>query len=205
MEVYFICNNLFASNLVYETRLDTESKKLTRPLSAEGENLAKNISLMEELENMDSIYSSMYASSLSSAKYLASRFDKEIIVDENLNDCKIGSLGSRSLKMLKFMQNHDFHVKLNDGESLEDVNNRMEIVMRKIIYSEENKVAIYTHKRTVLGYLIKHATTGYNLDDDLIVEFNEKVIYNDADKEADIIKITYDKKHEIKNIEVIDI
>ena len=205
MEVYFICNNLFENNLGYTNRHDIEQKKMTRPLSIEGENVAKNIAILDDLSDTMDIYSSMYACCLSSAKYLAERLDKITIVDEDLNDCKVGNLGNKSLKMVKFMQNHDFSVKLNGGESLEEVGDRVQRVMRKILDSGSEKIVIYTHKRTLLGYLIKNANTGYNLDDDLIVEFNEKVIYNEADKDADIVKITYGRDHSILDMDVIDL
>ncbi len=205
MEVYFICNNLFENNLSYNNRQDIEQKKMTRPLSIEGEGIAKNIAVLDDFMDVNSIYSSMYASSLASAKYLANRLDKIIIVDEDLNDCKIGTLGSKSLKMVKFMQNHDFNIKLNGGESLEEVGSRMERVVQRILDIEDNKIAVYTHKRALLGYLIRNAQTGYNLDDDLIVEFNDKVIYSEADKDADIVKVTYDRGHNILDIDIIDI
>ncbi len=205
MEVYFICNNLFENNLSYINRQDIEIKKMTRPLSIEGESIAKNIAVLDELSNVDSIYSSMYASSLSSAKYLANRLDKVTIVYEDLNDCKVGNLGSKSLKMVKFMQNHDFSIKLNGGESLEEVGDRMENIIDKILSVQDNKVAIYTHKRAMLGFLIKYASTGYNLDDDLIVEYNDKVVYNETDKDADIVKVTYDRQGNILDMDVIDI
>ena len=205
MEVYFICNNLFENNLSYINRQDIETKKMTRPLSIEGEMIAKNIAILDDLEDTDTIFSSMYASSLASAKYLANRLDKVTIVDEDLNDCKVGILGDKSLKMVKFMQNHDFSIKLNGGESLDEVGSRMEKVMHKILANYGGKVAIYTHKRAMLGYLIRHANTGYNLDDDLIVEYHDKVIYNETDKDADIVKVIYDKDHEILDMDIIDI
>lgn len=205
MEVYFICNNLFENNLSYVNRQDIEQKKMTRPLSIEGEGIAKNIAVLDDLADVNSIYSSMYASSLASAKYLADRLNKVTIVDENLNDCKVGNLGSKSLKMVKFMQNHDFSIKLNGGESLDEVGSRMEKVLQKILDMQEDKVAVYTHKRALLGYLIRNANTGYNLDDDLIVEYDDRVIYSEADKEADIVKITYDREDNILDISVIDI
>lgn len=205
MEVYFICNNLFENNLSYNNRQDIEQKKMTRPLSIEGENLAKNVAILDDLLDVKSIYSSMYASCLASAKYLANRLDKIIIVDEDLNDCKIGVLGSKSLKMVKFMQNHDFNIKLNGGESLEEVGSRMERVMNKILDIQDDKIAVYTHKRALLGYIIRYAQTGYNLDDDLIVEFNDKVIYNEADKDIDILKVTYDRHRKVLDIDILDI
>ena len=113
---------------------DIESKKLTRPLSIEGEELAKSLSLKEEFEGTNLIYSSMASSSLGSAKYLAERINKKILVDEALNDCKIGNLGNKSLKMVRFMQNHDFNIKLNiicDTNTGNNVVNEVLIVLVK--------------------------------------------------------------------------
>lgn len=205
MEIYLICNNLFENNLTYADKQDIEKKKMTRPLSVEGENLARDLSLNEEFNDVTLIYSSMFASSLSSAKYLAERLNKNIMVDENLNDCKVGDLRNKSLKMVKFMQNHDFNIKLNNGESLEEVGNRIEKAISKIIYINGNrKVAVFTHKRTMLGYLIKHGNPGYNLDDNLVVEYEDKVVYNESEKDCDIVKITFDNK-KVVDMEVIDI
>ena len=205
MEVYLISNNLFENNLSFTDLKDIELKKLTRPLSIEGENLAKAIAINEEFNGVSLIYSSLASSSLGTAKYLAERLNKKIMVDERLNDCKIGELGNKNLKMVKFMQNHDFNIKLTNGESLGEVGNRIEKVINKIVYLDTNKkVAIFTHKRTMLGYLIKYGNNGYNLDDDLIVEFNDKVIYNETEKDVDIIKITYDNK-KIIDMDVIEI
>ena len=204
MEVYLISNNLFENNLSYADLDDIELKKLTRPLSIEGEILAKSIAINDEFNDISLIYSSFASSSLGTAKYLAERLNKKILVDEKLNDCKIGQLGNKNLKMVKFMQNHDFNIKLTNGESLDEVGSRIEKVINKIVYLDTNrKVAIFTHKRTILGYLIRHGENGYNLDDDLIVEFNGKVIYNETEKDVDIVKITYEDK-EIVDMDVID-
>lgn len=205
MEVYLICNNLFENNLTYADKQDIEKKKMTRPLSVEGEMLARDLSLNEEFNDVTLIYSSMFSSSLATAKYLAERLNKNIMVDEGLNDCKVGDLRNKSLKMVKFMQNHDFNIKLNNGESLEEVGTRIEKVINKIIYLSANrKVAVFTHKRTMLGYLIKYGKPGYNLDDNLVVEFDEKVVYNESEKDCDIVKITFEDK-KVVDMEVIDL
>lgn len=205
MEIYFICSNLFVNNLIFADEMDLERRKMTRPLSNEGEALAKKFALLDDLSDTSLIYSSVASSSLCGAKYLAERLKKDIIVSEDLNDARIGRLGNKSLKMLKYMQNHNFNVKLDDGESLEDVSKRVNNLLDNIISFDEKKVVIYTHKRTLLGYLIKHGEVGFNLDDDLVVEFNGKVIYNESEKDIDIIKIVLDENHEVYDMEVIDI
>ena len=205
MEIYLISNNLYENNLSYNDLQDIELKKLTRPLSIEGENLAKELSLNDIFNDITLIYSSLASSSLGTAKYLAERINKKIIIDESLNDCKVGKLGNKSLKMIKFMQEHDFNIKLSEGESLNEVGDRIEKVMNKIIFIEANhKVMVFSHKRTILGYLLKYGQPGYNLDDNLIIEYNNKVIYNEVEKDIDIWKITVANK-KVVDIEIIDI
>ena len=204
MEIFLVSNNLYENNLSYADLHDIELKKLTRPLSIEGEVLARDLALMEDLNDTTLIYSSMASSSLGTAKYLAERINKKIMIEEKLNDCKIGELGNKSLKMIGFMQEHDFDIKLNKGESLNEVGNRIEKVIHKIIYLNNNrKTVVFTHRRTMLGYLIKHGKPGYNLDDNLIVEFNDRVIYNEEVKDVDIIKLTFQNK-DLVDIEAID-
>ena len=206
MEVYLISNNLLENNLSYADLHDIELKKLTRPLSVAGETLARDISLLQDFNDTTLIYSSLFSSSLASAKYLAERINKKIIIEEMLNDCKTGDLGTKSLSMVRFMQEHDFNIKLNNGESLNEVGQRIETVINKIINLSGNiKTVIFTHHRAILGFLVRHAKTGYSLDDDLVIEYNDKVIYNDIEKDADIIKIIYDEQKNITNIEVIDL
>ena len=204
MEIYLVSNNLFENNLSYNDRHDIEKKKMTRPLSVEGELLAKKIAVEEMFADTKLIYSSMFSSSLASAKYLAERINKKIIVDEDLNDCKVGELGSRNLKTVKFMQNHDFNIKLNGGESLTEVGNRISRVINRIINLDTTKVVVYTHKRAMLGYLVLNCDVGYNLDDNLVVEYNEKVIYSDTLRDADIIKLTIQGR-KLVDVDVIDL
>lgn len=205
MEVYFICNNSLENNLSFSDRNNLELKKMTRPLSADGERIAKNIATSDEFLGTDMIYSSIYSSSLDSAKYLAERLDIKIFVDELLNDSKVGVLGRRTLREFKQMQNRDFDIKLNDGESLNDVSNRITSFMKKLEnIGTFDKVLLFTHRRVLLGYLITIAEVGYNLNDDLVVSYKDSVVYDESDKDIDIVKITIEDK-EILNIEVIDI
>lgn len=204
MELYFICNNLLENNLSYSSRGDLEKMKMTRPLSSDGERAAKNIATSDEFLETDLIYSSIYSASLDSAKYLAERLEEKIFVDETLNDAKIGSLGRRTFREVKEMQNRDFDLKLSDGESLNEVSTRINSFVKKVTSLGASKVLLFTHRRVMLGYLINNAEVGYNLNDDLVVTYNESVIYDEASKDVDIIKITYDEG-KITNIETIDL
>lgn len=59
------------------------------PLSINGEFLAQNLSNMEELKNIDVLFSSSYVRAISTAKYIAKRNNIEINIDERLRRTQI--------------------------------------------------------------------------------------------------------------------
>ena len=198
MKIYLISNNCLLDGLCYDNKDDLDLIRMIRPLSSEGEILSKKISSIKEFENIEKIYSSFYSSAISSSKYLSEKLEININLDERLNDCKVGILGSKNMKMVKGLQDHDFNYKLSSGESLIDVGNRIENFINKIIDNEEDCV-IFTHKRAILGYLLKYCEVGYNLDDNLILGFNGNIIYDDSETELDCYEII------INNKKIIDI
>ena len=191
MILYLISNNLVVEDISYETDEKIESKRINRPLSIEGEKLA--VKLAKKID-ADIIYSSSYASSIDCAKYYASLKKKEIIINSFLNDLRLGDLGKRNIKMLRFMQERNFDFKFNRGESLSDVNKRMNIAIDRILKKNSNKnIVIFTQKSAITGYLLDKLEKGYNLDDRLILSFNDKVIIDDANQDVNIIKICFEK------------
>ena len=190
MTLYLVSNNMVLENIFYETDESVEEKRLNRPLSIEGEKTA--VKLVKKID-ADVIYSSNYASALSTAKYYASYKNAEIYINSFLNDSRIGKLGNRNIKMLRFMQERDFDFKFNGGESLNETSSRMNIAINKILkkYGNHN-IVIFTHKRAIMGYLLKYLDKGFNLDDRLILTFNDKVILDDVEKDIDIVKIELD-------------
>ena len=191
MILYLISNNLVVEDISYETDEKIESKRINRPLSIEGEKLA--VKLAKKID-ADIIYSSSYASSIDCAKYYASLKKKEIIINSFLNDLRLGDLGKRNIKMLRFMQERNFDFKFNRGESLSDVNKRMNIAIDRILKKNSNKnIVIFTQKSAIMGYLLDKLEKGYNLDDRLILSFNDKVIIDDANQDVNIIKICFEK------------
>ena len=58
-------------------------------LSVNGENKAKLISNLKELQNIDKLWSSNYVRAISTAKYLAENNNIDINVDERLNERKL--------------------------------------------------------------------------------------------------------------------
>lgn len=54
-----------------------------------------------------------------------------------------------------------------------------------------------------MGYLLKYLEQGFNLDDRLILTFNDKVIIDDIDKDIDVIKIELNKG-KILEVDIIE-
>lgn len=191
MTLYFVSNNLVLDDIYYETDEGLEEKRINRPLSIEGEKKAIKVA---KIIKGDIIYSSSYASSLSTAKYYAELHKKNIYINSFLSDGKIGDLGSRNIKMLRFMQERDFDFKFKRGESLNEVNKRMNIAIDRIAKKNGYKdMVIFTQKRAILAYLLDKLDKGYNLDDRLILEFKGRVIMDDNPSDIDIIKVNIDK------------
>ena len=46
--------------------------------------------------------------------------------------------------MVSFMQEHDFDIKLNNGESLSEVGNRIKSSIEKLLYTNYEKIALFT-------------------------------------------------------------
>jgi len=191
MKIYLVSNNLLLDGLSYESGTDLETVRIIRPLSVEGDNIASKISEYKELQNVEKIYSSFYSSALSTAKYLANNLNLKIIMNNKFNDCKVGALGSKNMKMVKGLQDHDFTYRLPNGESLNDVGNRIDIEIKKIVSNNED-VVVFTHKRAILGFLLKYCNVGYNLDDSLILEYNGNQVYDDTDTEFDMYELEFE-------------
>lgn len=200
MTLYLVSNNLVVDNILYETDEGLEEKRINRPLSIEGEKAS--VKLVKKID-ASIVYSSSYASSIGTAKYYASYKNIDVNINSFLNDLRIGDLGRRNIKMLRFMQERDFGFKFNRGESLNDVNKRMNIAIDRIIKKNGNKnIVIFTQKSAITGYLLDKLEHGYNLDDRLVLSFNERVIIDDNLSDVDIIKLELEKGKVI-NCEVI--
>lgn len=200
MKVYLISNNLVLDGINYAFDTSIEQKRLTRPLSIEGEKEAKEIAQKIKVEK---IYSSNYASALATAKYIADINNTEIIINNRLNDSKIGNMGRHNIKMLRFMQEKNFDFKFESGESLNETMQRLYNIFKNIVNSNNEDIAIITHRRAIMGLLLKFCEKGYNLDDRLILTYNDKVILDDTENEIDKIIIELNDDN-IENIDIFD-
>ena len=171
-------------------------------LSVEGEEKAKEISDIDELQNVDVIWSSSYVRAKQTAKYIAEKNKLDINIDSRLNERKLGDLND--LKGLGKNKQHSFveeqllddNLKNSLGESLIDVQKRMDSVISKIVLDNKNKrIVIVSHGAALKFYLRKFC----KLNKDIKLEFNNGVLDFSSPCIIKLI-INDDKVIDIKNI-----
>lgn len=172
-------------------------------LSIDGEEKAKQISEISELQNIDAIWSSSYVRAKQTAKYIAYKNNLNINIDSRFNERKLGNLDK--LKELGKTKQHSFtleqlldkDLKIEYGESMNEVNKRMSLAINDILKSYENKkVAIISHGAAMKFYLMNFC----NLNDDMQILFKDKVLDFSY---SSIIKLSFNK-NEIINIRNIN-
>jgi len=117
MKVYLFSNNLLLEGLKYVINDDLDLVRITRPLSIEGDNLDKELSSDNIFNDIEKIYTSFYASSIITPKYLANKLDLNINLLDKLNKYKFGIIVNKNMKMVKGLQENEFSYKLPIGES----------------------------------------------------------------------------------------
>ena len=174
-------------------------------LSVSGEKFAEKVSKLNELKNIDAIYSSSYVRSMETAKYFALENNTILNVDERLGERKIGQMGDMEWKEFNRLQNKDFDFKLNGGESLNQTKKRMTEAMKNILmYEAGNRVVVVSHACALTCLLSAWCEVGKNYDDEIILTYNEVGIVDGSWVSPKVFKVTFDGMI-VKNIEVINI
>lgn len=198
--IYLVSNNCVLNNLIYNNDESLELKREKRPLSVEGESEAKKLASLEELESINVIYSSGYASAIATAKFIAEKLELNINVENKLNERKIGLLEDKTLRFFKEHQEHDFNYRLSGGESINTTKTRITNAINDITKKyQDSNILVITHSTAITSYLLNFCEKGYNLDDRLILNYNEKVIVDGTTNGLDIFKL------EIEDEKILDI
>lgn len=190
--LYFVSNNLISSiNIINQNSKLSHKEKM---LSRKGEENARKLTTLKPLEKIEVIYASSYLSALETAKFIAEEKKLDIQVDNRLNERIEGDLGCNEPCFLKGMQEHNFNYKLPNGESIHEVMQRMNNFFEDILKSKDNNILIITHSLALLSLALKWCNTGFNLEDNLILDYQDEVIFDDANHELDLIEVTYNDK-----------
>lgn len=161
-------------------------------LSVAGEKEAEKISELEELKNIDILWSSNYVRAISTAKYIAEKNNIEINIDESFNEENYGDL--KSLEELGKIKKESFTIeqlldetlKNKDGESREEVANRMKMALEHILKENSGKnIAVVSHGAAIKFLLMNWC----NLNKNNQIEFKDKIITLNS---PGVIKLVFD-------------
>lgn len=177
-------------------------------LSVSGEKRAEKLSKHQELQNIDAVYSSNYVRCLETAKYIALENNTIINIDDRLNERKIGEIGEMTNTEFERLQRKDFDFKLSGGESLNQTKKRVVEAMKNILMFEAgNRVAIVSHAVAITTLLTAWCETGYNVDDNIILSYEDETIIDGRYTAPMMFKVTFDGMNvkEVKNIDLTNL
>lgn len=173
-------------------------------LSCEGEENAKKLCNLEELKNLDVIYSADSFRAIGTAKYVSEMNNLKIKLDNRINERDIGV--ERIGELQDGFQEASFankDLKFGTGESLNEVDRRFQSFLDEILESENNRIALSIHGILLMSFLQNH--TDFSYDSRIMkLVFKDKVIYEDRMKNPMVFKIEYANKT-IVNIEEISV
>ena len=171
-----------------------ENKKELLPLSFKGEKTASEFLKIEGIKNTQAIYASNHMAMISSAKYLSEELGIALWVEEKLKERKVGILGTNTEQFLKETQEHDFYYKFHNGESMQMTQERMKEVLKDILFRHPNKtVTVYTHDIALEALFSTWCEKGYNLDNQMILNYKEEVIMDGAYHPYRIFKLEFEE------------
>ena len=173
-------------------------------LSVEGEKRAEILSKHSVFDNVEVIYASNMVRSMQTAKYLSTRLNLKINIDERLNERRIGkNSGKYNDWYQRQYKNIDF--KTEGGESQREVATRMNDAINEILKNNKNKIiAVFSHGYAITYYLLKYCKLeDVNEKRVLKFSFNNKIVFNKIINAPEVFKLTFDD-NKLIDIELIE-
>ena len=204
-EVYLIRHSkpLKVNNDKNMDSLQIQNEK--QPLSIEGENIARDKLNIEELKDIDKLYSSSYVRAISTAKYIAENNNIEINVINDFGERKFG-INSWDELPDNFGEKQflDENFKTEFGESQKEVRDRTFNALMNVLENDDKKIAIVFHSTAMLFLLMTWCKVIPSKEDfSYKFLFNDEEVFNDKIDYCEIFKLTFDDKNKLINIENI--
>ena len=204
-EVYLIRHSkpLKVNNDKNMDSLQIQNEK--QPLSIEGENIAREKLNVEELKDIDKLYSSSYVRAISTAKYIAENNNIEINVINDFGERKFG-INSWDELPDNFGEKQflDENFKTEFGESQKEVRDRTFNALMNVLENDDKKIAIVFHSTAMLFLLMTWCKVIPSKEDfSYKLLFNDEEVFNDKIDYCEIFKLTFDDKNKLINIENI--
>lgn len=188
----------------YESVLWSEYNK-NMILSPQGEENAKKLWNVEELKGISEIYASNSSRAIETAKYIAESNNLKIKLDERINEREFGVDYIKDLPddftKISF---DDKAFKVNNGESLNEVDNRFKSFISELLDKDNNKIAIVMHGIILLSYL-KTICSHFEFDGkNFNIKYNDNIVLDGKPKNPSIYKVVFDNNKKIINVEYVE-
>ena len=174
-------------------------------LSPLGEENAKKLCDVKELKDIKEIYASNSPRAIQTAKYLAENNNLKIRLDDRINEREFGIKYLSELPKDYNKESFDNKdLKLDGGESLNDVDSRFNSFITDILNNDSDKVAIIMHGIILLSYL-QTICTEFSFDGrNFSIKYNDNIILNGSPKNPSIYKIEYDNNNQVINVDYVE-
>ena len=139
--------------------------ELLRPLSEEGINDSKKVTEFLKDKNITKIYCSPYKRSIDTIKDFATLTNKDIELVEDFRERKVSNNWIEDFNAFAEKQWNDFNFNLEEGENLNEVQERNIRALGKILNENNNEnILIGTHG-TALSTIINYYDNTFNYQD----------------------------------------
>lgn len=172
-------------------------------LSSVGEKRAEGLCNIEELNNIDRIFTSNSVRAIATAKYLAEKNNIKIELDKRIDERVFGveTLNAlpKDFNKLSF-DNKDF--KMEKGESFNEVDSRFINFINDLLEQDSNKNILVIHGLILLSYL--ETICDFSFDGNIFdIKYKNKEIINGNPKSPSVYKITYNDNKEVIDVDII--
>ena len=167
-------------------------------LSPLGEEKAKELCNIEELNNINEVYSSNSSRAIETAKYFAESNNVKIKLDDRIKEREFGVLYLKDLpndfNKLSF---DDKTYKIGDGESLDDVDNRFKSFISELLDKNIDRVIIVMHGIILLSYL-ESICDYFDFDGKrFYIKYKDNIVLDGTPSNPIVYKIEFNNKNVI--------
>ena len=173
-------------------------------LSVEGEENAKKLCDVPSLKSLDAVYASNSARAIGTAKYISEVSNIPLMLDDRINERSFGVNYIKELPEDYSVRSfNDKNFKMENGESLNELDSRFNLFIDDILNSDYDNVALVIHGIILLSFLQNNCD--FNADGKkFLIKYNDNIILDGNPKNPDIYKVEFDNKKvvNISNIEI---
>lgn len=178
-------------------------------LSVLGEEKARKLSLLPELNNIDNVIASNYVRAIATAKYIAFNNKKDIEVIPEFGERKFGNINSWSdlPKGFSDKQIKNWNYKFEGGESFNEVCERMYFALQSVLKKYKGKKIFIVSHGTAISVLFSKIAHVEFYDEENYnrgIYFNGKLIFDGKYDAPELFKLEYEdeKLVDVKNIKI---